>query len=92
MIHNIASCDAVMVPRTEINTGSSKSLKKACVCCYVVCGMYGERDKKKKIRGLGLETAKFKTTVRQVTLPPFGNGRILQFIILKNKINKMIYC
>lgn len=42
MIHNIASCDAVIAPRTEINTRSTKNFNMACVHCRVVCCMYGE--------------------------------------------------
>lgn len=42
MIHNIASCDAVIAPRTEINTRSPKNFNMACVHYRVVCCLYGE--------------------------------------------------
>lgn len=59
MIHNIASCDAVIAPRTEINTRSTKNFNMACVHCCVVCCMYGETHRIIS-KGLISEIAKFK--------------------------------
>lgn len=70
MIHNIASCDAEIAPRTEINTRSTKNFNGTCEHCCVCCMLYVWIDRQREIRELTSETAKFKNTVRQVIFPP----------------------
>lgn len=86
MIHNIASCDAVITPRTEINTRSTKKLPRG-LCALLRCmwHIYME-TRAEEIRGLGLETAKVKTTVRQVILSPLGNRSKFQFTFSRIKV------
>lgn len=85
MIHNIASCDAVIAPRTEINTCSTENLPHG-LCALLWCMWHVWRNRQKDIRELCPGTTKVNTTVMQVMLPPFGNRSKFQFIFSRIKL------